>query len=269
MMDSTTTRLTPVFIIYLNGKRLSSDMESDVKEIIVEKRMDYSSTFAITMSDMGRKWTDHPELAEGAKVKIMLGYKDAVDEVMYGVVTGMAPVFRKNSDERVIIKGHDVLHQLHRGKKTVTFSNMTYKEIVEKIAAEAGVGIDAEEIGAVREFAVQSSRTDYEYLLEIGRRYNCRLTAEEGKLSFKPTDDSASEEIIAEWGKTLIGFHPELDSTRIITEAEVLGWDTVKGYGIDGAVGFGDIAKTIGDGSTGGAIVFNNYGKTKSILIDG
>ena len=264
----TTTQLTPVFIIYLNDKRFSIDMESDVKEIKVERRIDRSSTFAITMADMGRKWTDHPEFTEGSKIKIMLGYKDAVEEVMHGEVTGTNPIFRKNSDERVIIRGQDVMHRLHRGKKTITFSNMTDKEIAEKIAADAGMGIECEEMGTVRELAVQSDQTDYEYLTEIGSRYNCRLITKDDKLLFKPIDDSSGEEIIMEWGKTLIEFHPELDSTRLVTETEVIGWDTVKGDGIEGTAGYEDISRTIGEGSVGGATVFDNYGDVKSVIVN-
>jgi len=44
----TTTQLPPVFIIYLNDKRFSIDMESDVKEIKIERRIDRSSAFTIT-----------------------------------------------------------------------------------------------------------------------------------------------------------------------------------------------------------------------------
>src|SRR5512145_2987222 len=100
-------------------------MESDVLEIVVEKRIDYTSSFSITLSDAGRKWTDNPAFNEGAKIKIMLGYKDAVEDVIDGFITGISPVFRKNSDEKVIIRGNDILHTLHRGKKTRAFTKLS------------------------------------------------------------------------------------------------------------------------------------------------
>jgi len=267
-MDKTTEQLTPIFIIYLNDRRLSIDMESDVKEIAVEKRTGQSSTFTVTMSDMEQKWTDHPDFIEGSKIKIMLGYKDAVEEVMSGTVTGMTPVFRKNSDKRLQIRGHDIMHQLHRGKKTVTFANMTDKEIVEKIAGEAGVGVDCDDIGKMKTFAVQTDQTDYEYLLETGNRYNCKMAVKDGRLLFKPVEDGATEEVIVEWGKTLIEFHPDLDSTRLVTDVEVVGWDRIKKSGLEGAAGAGEISKIIGEGSPGCKTVFDNYGNTKLILID-
>ena len=266
-MDNT-TQLTPVFIIYLNDQRISVDMESDVKEIRVEKHIDQASTFTITLSDMGRKWTDHPDFAEGGKIKIMLGYKDAVEEVISGRVTGMKPLFKKNSAERVMIRGYDIMHQLHRGKKTVTFANMTDKEIVEKIATDAGVGVECEEIGTVRELSAQVNQTDYEYLLEMGRHYNCRLITRDDKLIFRPIEDISSEEVIAEWGKTLIEFHPDLDSSRIVTDVEVLGWDDVKGKIIEGTAVYGDIPKTIGEGTAGGAIAEDNYGNAKWVVVN-
>ena len=268
MADNTTTQLTPVFIIYLNDQRISVDMESDVKDIRVEKNIDQSSIFAITLSDMERKWTDHPDFIEGTKVKIMLGYKDAVAEVITGRIIGMKPMFKKNTGVRVTIKGCDIMHQLHRGKKTVTFANMTDKEIVEKISTGAGVAVDCEEIGKAKTFTAQTNQTDYEYLLEIGRRYNCRLVIKNDKLMFRPIEDNSTEEVIVEWGKTLMEFHPDMDSRRIVTDVEALGWDNIKKSAIDGIAGYGDIKKTIGQGNTGGATVLDNYGNTKIVLLD-
>jgi len=220
------------------------------------------------MSDMGRKWTDHPDFREGGKIKIMLGYKDAVEEVISGRITGMKPIFKKNSAGRVFIIGYDIMHQLHRGKKTAVFVNMTDKEIVEKIALGAGVGVECEDIGTSKAFEAQTNKTDYEYLLEIGRHYNCQMITRNDKMIFKPIEDISSEEVIAEWGKTLMEFHTDLDSRNVVTDTEVIGWDDVKGNLVEGAAVYGDIPKPIGEGQVGGAFVDDNYGNTKLILLD-
>jgi phage protein D len=266
--DSSTTQLTPTFIVYLNGKRLSSDMESDIKEIVVEKRIDYTSSFAITMADMGRKWTDNANFVEGSKIRIMLGYKDAVQDVIEAVITGISPVFRKNSDERVIIRGSDIMHVLHRGKKTIAFSNMTDKQIVQKIAKDAGIGVDAGDIGATRAFTMQNDMTDYEFLMAMAVRYNCRMVIKKGKMIFKPLEDAFGDEVIAEWGKTLIEFHPHLDSTKLVTEVEVRGWDNIKGNAITGTAGCFSLTNIIGGGIAGGLMVGENFGDMKMIMID-
>lgn len=268
MPGNETTQLTPTFIGYLNGTRFSGDMESDVKEIIVENRIDGASSFAITMSDMGRKWTDSKDFADGARVKLMLGYKDAVKDVFEGVITGVSPIFRKNADERVIIRGHDIMHKLHRAQKTQSFSKMTDKEIVNKIASGAGISADVDNLSTSHIFTMQRNQTDYEYLRLMALRCNCRMMVKDGKLAFKPVKDISSDEVIVEWGKTLIEFLPDLDTSRLITGVEVRGWDNAKASAITGTAACSDITKKIGGDSPGGSLVSDNYGEMSTIYID-
>ena len=74
-------KLTPTFIIYANGKRLESEIESSVKLIRVENRINTISSFSIIFSDPDKKIMDSKELFLGTQMKILLGYKDRVEEI--------------------------------------------------------------------------------------------------------------------------------------------------------------------------------------------
>ena len=71
-----------------------------------------------------------------------------------------------------------------------------------------------------------------------------------------------AEDVILEFGKTLIEFCPCADVRRLITEVEVRGWDNSKGKAVVGSAVIDDI-----DGK-GGKIVKENFGDQKEIRID-
>ena len=261
-------KLIPVFIVYLNGTRFSAQQEADVKEIVIIDQVDAPSQFVITMSDMGRKWTDNNDFSIGNEIKIMLGYKDDVEDVINGELTGILPSFKKNSDAIVKIKGNNQLQRLTRGKKTRAFAEMKDIDIIKQIATDSGLKDDIEDIGIEHKFTVQRNQTDYDYLMDMAKMYNCKVWAREGTLFFKPMEDNSDEEVIIEWGKTLLEFHPRLDCKDLITEVETRGWDPEKGVAIVGGSLVDEIKLKVGGDQFGGALVKENFGDYKMIYID-
>lgn len=268
MADNENKTLIPEFIIYLNGPRLSVEKAADIQEIIINEKVDAPSTFMISMSDMDRKWTDSDDLSEGSEIKIQLGYKDEVDELMYGEITAISPSYRKNSDDHVLIKGSNHLHRLVRAKKTRSFSNMTDNVIFNKIANEAGLHSDTEHIGVNHSFAVQRNQTDYEYLLSISKKYNCKLWSDNKCLYVKKIKENSGEDIILEWGKTLLEFYPQLDTSNLITEVETRGWDNKNRNTVIGKATINDITQKIGGKTLGAAIVKKNFGDCQMTFLD-
>lgn len=268
MADTDTKTLTPTFIVYLNGTRFSAEQEADVKEITVTDRVDLPSSFSIIMSDSLRKWTDNSDFAEGSTIKIMLGYKDDVEEVINAEITGISPLFRMNSDDLVSINGHNQLHRLHRGVKTRTFSNMSFTNIVKQIASDAGMQNDVDDLGSEEEFMIQRDQTDFEYLLKIAKNYNCKLQVKDGKLYFKKFEQSNESDVIIEWGKTLMEFKPGLSALGLISEVEVRGWSPAASLPVVGMASSNDVSFKVGNGRLGNKLVEENFGNAKMYVID-
>ncbi len=260
--------LVPGFVVYLNGSRFTAEQEMSVKQIVVEDRVDAISTFTLTLSDSSRQWTDSDDLAEGAKVKILIGYKDDVEEVANGEVTGINPQFRMNSDDVVMVRGCNLMHRLLRGKKTRSFNEMTDTDIIKQIADEAGVKVDVSGIGIDHLFTMQHNQTNYDYLVAMVRKYDCKMYVKDDKLAIKKIGDESSDEVIIEWGKTLLEFGVQADTSSLLSEVEVRGWDNEKGEVIVGTAKTSDLKKIYDKSVFGGDIVKKNFGDAKMILVD-
>jgi phage protein D len=260
--------LVPGFVVYLNGSRFTAEQEMSVKQIVVEDRVDSISTFTLTLSDASRQWTDSDDLAEGSKVKILVGYKDDVEEVGLGEVTGINPQFRMNSDDLVVVKGCNLVHRLLRGKKTRSFNEMTDVDIIKQIADEGSVKVDVSDIGIDHLFTMQHNQTNYDYLAAMVRKYDCKMYVKDEKLSIKKIGDESSDEVIVEWGKTLLEFNVQADTSTLLSEVEVRGWDNEKGEVITGTAKTSDLKKTFDKNTFGGDIVKKNFGDAKMIVVD-
>jgi phage protein D len=263
-----TVKLVPVFIVYLDGTRISAEMESSVKEIEVKSRLDFASSFTLKMSDPGRKWTDHDAFREGTELKIMLGYKDAVEEVITGEITGIMPGYRRNADDELVIKGNTMLHRLDRGRKTRAFANRSDREIVEQIASECGIKAEAGDLAQMNLFEIQRNQTDYEYLKNMALRFNCRIEYNNGVMKFAPFEGGIGDDVILEWGKTLLEFYPEMDSTRLVSRVEVYGWDDKKKKQVCGKANFSDIKTFTGKGVPGNLHASDNFGTLCQVFTD-
>ena len=260
--------LTPTFIIYINGSRMTAEQEADVKEIIIVEKDDAPSSFIIKMSDMIRQWTDSNDLSGGSEIRIMIGYKDAIEELMNGEIIEVCPSYRMNSDDEVIIKGYNHLHRLIAGEKTHSFTDMTGSDIIKQIAEEVGLGVSVEDIGKEYSFTMQSDQNDYDYLMSMARKHNCKMWSKDGILYFKRIEENIAEDVVIEWGKTLLEFYPRSRLTGLVTQVEVRGWDINSGEAIVGTASLDDITLKIGGETLGQRIVQENFGDRKIIFID-
>ena len=269
MAGSNEEKLVPSFLIYINGSRLAVEKEADIKEITVINKLDAPSSFSITVSDMKKKWMDNNDNMPGSEVKISLGYKDKLEEIFKGEITAISPMFRLRSDTILVIKGHDQLHRLTRAKKSRSFSgNKKDSDIIKEIAGDAGLSSDIDNIGAAHLFTMQRNQTDYDYIMDIANRYNCKVWVKDKKLYFKKLQENSGEDVVLEWGKTLIEFNPNLDTTKLISEAEVRGWDKDKAEAVVGTKKVSNITLKIGGNKLGGAVVEEKFGAAKMIHID-
>ena len=62
-------------------------------------------------------------------------------------------------------------------------------------------------------------------------------------LIFKKIQDESDEEVVVEWGKTLLEFNVQTDANSLVTEVEVIGWNNEKGEAIIGSSTVDDIEK--------------------------
>ncbi|MCP4218395.1 MAG: phage late control D family protein, partial [bacterium] len=245
-----------------DGSRLAVEREADIKEVIVIHRLDAPASCIVRAEDPDEAWSGDDNFYIGGEVSVAMGYKDDTTEIFKGEITGVELSFRKNKTPIYSIKGHSLMHRLNSSKTTEAYADMTVGDIVDQIAANADLTADKENLPDEHLFTFRERKTDFEYLLEIAERYDCLMWEEDGTLIFKRPEVKQSEDLVLEYGKTLIEFCPERRTGLMISEVEVRGWDPAKIEKIRGSATLDDVD------STGGEIVDEFFGGAKEIVID-
>lgn len=83
--------LTPVWIAYVDGKRLSTDYEGALRKIYINDRLDFIGSASLLFDISAVVFDNDDTFVLGSEVSIHLGYKDDVEEVFVGEVTEFAP----------------------------------------------------------------------------------------------------------------------------------------------------------------------------------
>lgn len=268
MSSSDLKTLVPTFIVYVNGTRIAIQQEASVKTVQVIDRLDSPCQLSLILSDPKQQWSDSNEFSEGNKISVKLGYKDHVHEVFNGEITGVVVELRRGEDCVTTIKGQTVLHKLVGEKKTVFYKHMSEHEVVKKIVSNVGLSFDGDSFGSSKHFIAQRHMTDFEYLAFISRRFGCRMLAKDNKVIMKKEVDRSEDDVVLEWGKTLISFQSEVQAIRVPTEVEIHGWDQHKDKVIVGKAKVTQITRKVGGDELGGKVRKDNFGDAPMIIFD-
>ena len=142
-----------------------------------------------------------------------------------------------STGNRIHMRGYDISHRLHRGRKTRTFVNVTDTDIVKRVASAAGIDIGAvDQTTTTYDFVSQANQSDWDFLKARAKAIGYVLYVDEGQLYFKKPTDSATApgegslvaadiEYTLVYGKDLIEWRPRLNSAEQVSQVEVRGWD--------------------------------------------
>ena len=261
-------KLTPTFIIYTNGIRLGSEIESSVKLIRVQNRINTMSSFSITFSDPYKKIMDNKDLFLGTQMRILLGYKDSVEEIAEYEVTGIKCDFTWHGGISTTINGKCHLHRLNRGRRNRGYNDMNTADIVRKLCDEYKLNSEVDIKSEVKPFRLQRNYTDYEYLLNLNDEHNCYLWSNKKTVYLKKESDTSTEEIVLEKGKTLVSFYGGSQSAGLFTEAVVRGRNPSTLEFIETTVSGSSVERKIGGNTSTPEYLEDKISKHKEYVTD-
>ena len=245
-MSGENKTLTPVWIAYVDGKRLDTDYEGALKRIYIHDSLDSAGTasllFDISSADFGKDGA----FAIGSEVSIHLGYKDDVQEVFAGEVTGFAPRLDEYSAPLMEVKMHSKLHRLDKGTRCASFEHKTPAGIIRDIVQGYNLNADVEEFGPEYNYIEQKNFTDYGYIMYLAGKYGktvyCHGNTVHVKTEITPTDD----DVVLEWGKTIISARTKTDLAAQLSAVTATGWDMRKCSGFTATATMKDVPLKIG-----------------------
>jgi phage protein D len=269
----TKTPLVPDFDVAINGSPLAAEAAAHITEVTVDDAIDAASMFVIRIagSDAQKKetlWADDQSLfSVGNAVEIKMGYRDNLETLMAGEITGLEPDFVLTQLPSLTVRGYDRRHRLMRGRKSRTFLQQKDSDIAAQIASEAGLDCQAEESSAVHEYLLQANQSDWDFLSQRASRIRYEVIVEDKTLIFRPAADDESETLTLTMDDDLLEFHPRLSSCRQLSEVTARSWNPKEKKEIIGRAATGDEVSKMGGQASGAEIIESALGAAAGLEV--
>jgi uncharacterized protein involved in type VI secretion and phage assembly len=236
--------------IKVKGKELTPELDGMVETVVVQDRLRMPDSFVITFRD--------PLLSVLAKAKIDIGTEITIEantpgvekgeELMVGEVTSIEVEYDRLGT-RAVVRGYDVLHRLSAGTYSRTWENLTYADVVSKIAKERGLSAEVDSTSGTLDHVIQPNVSDLHFIYYLAGRCGFTVSAKKDKLLFKkPTRASgapsggtvdSNDPLQLVWGQRLLEFRARISAVGQVDEVKVRGWDPKEQKAIIGQHGAG------------------------------
>lgn len=225
--------------IEIEGVELKSDIDRQITNVTVIDRLRMPDSFIIVFRDPTRDTLDKAHIKIGALVKISTTAPglDAPQVLISGEVTSIEAEYDLLGS-RAIVRGYDKLHRLSAGKKTKTWDNVTYGDVAQLVAADAGLSVSVGSTGGTQDHVIQGNVTDLEFLYELAHKVGFDLDIDGDTVHFKkPTtarkapsggnlQSTNPQQLV--WGHNLLEFRARVSAVAQVPDVKVRGWDVKK-----------------------------------------
>ncbi len=247
-MSDENKRLTPVWIVYVDGKRLDTKHEGALIKITVNDKLNGIGTCSLFFDNSFVKVRDEGLISFESEVSVHLGYKDSVNEVFFGEVTGFKIDLQEYGNEQLVVRLHSVLHNLDHGKHYCSYNEKAHSKIIAEIFEKYGIQAEVEQFGVKKAEIAQQNETDYDFLMKNAAQYGMFVYTKGKKVCVNQNITENKEDLIFEWGKSLVSVETREDISRLIDETTVIGLDMLKGESFVSKATLQDIPVQIGGG---------------------
>lgn len=265
--------LAPEFRLRINGRELPQAAKADLLAVSVTEDVDATGMFSFTLLswdgvEMKVKWIDDELFAEGNPVEVQIGYRDHLQTLFKGEITGLEPEFTTREPPTLTVRGYDRRHRLMRKRKTRSFLKMKDSEIASRIAAGAGLTPEAHDTGVTLDYVLQHNQTDLEFLEGRARKIGYEVVVSDRTLQFRPRRSGEGEVLVLSREVELLEFYPRLTTLGQVQEVLVHGWDPKTKQALIARSAAGDEAPLMQGSASGPTVAGQAFGETGSIAVD-
>ena len=245
-MSSENKTLTPIWIVYADGARLPWKYEGALKKIRVSDRLSSIGTASLVFGMSALDFDNDDVFSEGSEVSVHLGYKDDVEEVFSGEVTGFVPRFGEYGAPQMEVQIETKLHRLDKGIRAKAFESKTTAQIIKEIITNHNLKAEVEEFGPKHNYTEQRNITDYDYITQLACKYGKTVWCQGNTVYVKTEITPSDDDVILEWGKSIISARAKTSMTKQLSAATCTGWSIMDCRGFAATATMKDIPLKIG-----------------------
>ena len=245
-MSSENKTLTPIWIVYADGARLPWKYDGALRKIRVFDRLNSIGTASLVFGMSAPDFDNDDVFCEGSEVSVHLGYKDDVEEVFSGEVTGFAPRFGEYGALQMEVQIETKLHRLDKGVHAKAFESKTTSQIIEEIITKHNLKAEVEDFGPMHNYTEQRNITDYDYITQLAYKYGKTVWCQGNTIYVKTEITPSDDDVILEWGKSIISARSKTSITKQLSAATCTGWSMMDCRGFTATATMKDIPLKIG-----------------------
>lgn len=223
-----TAHFTSTLQVSVNGAALSADLTELMAGVWVDDNLHLPDLFCLRFRDPDRLVLQKSGITIGSKLQLaVLSAQNAAPEpLMTGEVTALE-VELDSAGTFTIVRGYDAAHRLLRGTRSETYQQMTYADVVKKVAQRNGIQTGTvDQTSTVHPLLCQANQTDWDFLRTLADSVGYHLGVEEGKLTFtKPVKAATASGDALELGADLLRLRAAVTAAGQVPNVEVRGWD--------------------------------------------
>ena len=221
--------LTPVWIVYVDGKRLDTEHEGALQKIHMDDVLDGVGACTLEFDTSAVRIAESGTFSFESVVSVHLGYKDDCEEVFAGEVTDFETRYNEYGND-----------------KPASFESKRLSDILKGIVDSYSLKSDIEDFGARKEYQVKLGATDLDYLLESAKKYGKTAYCYGSTVYVKDEVTVRDDDIILEWGKTLTKFSGREQLKGLLSGCSFTGWNENVCEAISGSASLKDLPVKIG-----------------------
>jgi phage protein D len=166
------------------------------------------------------------------------------------------------------VTGSNILHKFTHASHFRNFEGKSPSDVIKGLADSYALKPEVEDFGASRDFLTEEGLSDYEYLLTTADAYGKHIFASGSALYVGNEISVRADEIVYEWGKSLVKFEGFQDISRLTSGVDCIGWDFLKNEPFTARASLPDIPVKIGGANDWTGVSKGGGGKFVETLIN-
>lgn len=206
-------------IIKVGGTELSAAKARQIQSLRITKALRIASRAVLRFEDAGFELASAGSFSVDQSLEIIIG----TATVFSGNITGIEVAATDSLIPVLTVIADDPAYKLTRGTKVRTFTDVTYSDVVSKLAGEVGLRADVSAGNETFKYLMQAD-TDFGLLCELADRTGNDWWVDDKTLHFKPPSTSSSADLTLTLGKELSEFSVKTTALHP-SSITVSGWD--------------------------------------------
>ena len=168
--------------------------------------------------------SNQPHFEPGKTIEVRAGYRGEEENIFKGLVVRHSIKLRKEGSH-LIVECRDAAMKMSLAPKSAYFTDATDSDVAEQIIAAHNLEADVESTSITHPSLVQYAATDWDFLMCRAEAAGLLCFVQDGKVSLKNPDFSASPKLTIQHGATMRELDAEIDARIQHASVAATSWN--------------------------------------------